>query len=222
MIAPLFIGGPAALPETIPVFPLTGALLLPHGRMPLNIFEPRYVNMMTDALGEARLIGMVQPKSMEEESPKGAAEVYSVGCLGRIAEFSEADDGRFLITLSGMNRFRAVREAEGSRGYRRMAVSYAGFEADMKEDDDLDIDRDRLLDALKKYFIGREIGADWPAIQDASNLTLVISLSMACPFDPREKQALLECATSKERAELLAALLTMASHASGERPGAGH
>lgn len=227
MTEPLFVGGPNTLPETIPVFPLTGALLLPYGRMPLNIFEPRYIHMIVDALASHRVIGMVQPKAMDEESPKEASPLYEVGCVGRIVEFNETEDDRFLITLAGMNRFRVVNEVETTRGYRRMLVDYSEFLNDLEETDDVDLNRDGLLDALKKYLNGRDIGADWSAISEASNLTLVISLAMACPFDPREKQALLECATSAERADLLTTLMTMASHddtASGSdaRPSAGH
>jgi len=227
MTEPLFVGGPIALPETIPVFPLTGALLLPFGRMPLNIFEPRYVNMIVDALASHRVIGMVQPKAMDEESPKGASPLYDVGCIGRIVEFNETEDERFIITLAGMNRFRVINEVDTMRGYRRMVVDYSEFSADLDETDDVDLSRDGLLDSLKRYLNGRDIGADWSAISEASNLTLVISLAMACPFDPREKQALLECASSAERAELLTTLMTMASHddsqaGSGAQPGAGH
>jgi len=222
MTEALFVGGPISLPETIPVFPLTGALLLPHGRMPLNIFEPRYLNMIVDALGAHRLIGMVQPKATDEESPKGASSIYDIGCVGRIVEFNESEDEQFTITLAGMNRFRIVNEVDTMRGYRRMVVDYSEFEGDLKEPDDVDISRDGLLDSLKRYLNGRDIGADWSAISEASNLTLVISLSMACPFDPREKQALLECMSSAERAELLTTLMTMASHDASSQPGAGH
>lgn len=222
MTDPALEGGVESLPTSVPLFPLTGALLLPHGRMPLNIFEPRYLNMITDALGAHRLIGMVQPKAMDEESPQGSVPIYDVGCLGRIVEFSETDDGRFLITLAGMNRFRIQDEVATTRGYRRAVVDYDAFASDMDEVDDVDLNRDSLLDSLKRYLQGRDIGADWSAISDASNLTLVISLAMACPFDPREKQALLECRTSAERAELLTTLMTMATHDATERPSAGH
>ena len=222
MTEALFVGGPTSLPETIPVFPLTGALLLPHGRMPLNIFEPRYLNMIVDALGSHRLIGMVQPKAMDEESPKGSSPIYDIGCVGRIVEFGETEDEIFTITLAGMNRFRIINEVDTMRGYRRMVVDYSDFSNDLEEPDDVDISRDGLLDSLKRYLNGREIGADWSAISEASNLTLVISLAMACPFDPREKQALLECASSAERAELLTTLMTMASHDASTQPGAGH
>src|SRR6202008_1989364 len=152
------------LPEILPVFPLSGALLLPHGRLPLNIFEPRYLNLTLDALKEGRIFGMVQPdydkaahEKLVRDTPLGSIEkagephVYSVGCAGRISSFEETEDGRLLITLKGLARYRILEEVEGVKGYRRMRVSYAEFKSDMDPQEKFDLDRDTLLGRLKPY-----------------------------------------------------------------------
>lgn len=196
------------LPKTIPIFPLSGALLLPDGRLPLNIFEPRYLAMTEDAIAGPRIIGMVQPlqPDAEEECP----EVYPVGCSGRITAFSETDDGRILITLSGLCRFVITGEEPLHRGYRRAHARYDDFRADMDTVDPPEIDRGRLLDGLAKYLEAREISADWDSIRDIPADRLITSLAMMCPFDAREKQALLEAADTAARAEILMSLLEMA------------
>jgi uncharacterized protein len=197
------------LPEEFPVFPLTGALLLPGGRLPLNIFEPRYLAMVEDALGQGRIFGMVQPDKRLACGENGPG-LYRTGCLGRISSFSETDDGRFLITLTGLLRFTVVEEIGPVRGYRRVRAALAGFAADLEEDSQtgvLPYDRAELLTALRRYFAHAGVEANWEAISTLPDPALVISLCMACPFDSQEKQALLEARDAAERAHALLALL---------------
>ena len=194
------------LPASLPIFPLPGALLLPGGRMPLNIFEPRYLNMVSDALAGDRLIGMTQP-SQDSEDP-GTAATYRTGCAGRIVAFSETEDGRYLITLAGLIRFDAARELPLEEGYRRVVPDFERFRDDLSEDSD-DIDRESLLDALRACFEVSGLDGDWSAVEKAADESLVTSLAMACPFDPPEKQALLEAMTLSERAETLITILRM-------------
>jgi uncharacterized protein len=196
------------LPEIIPIFPLTGVLLLPRGRLPLNIFEPRYLAMTRDALGGERLIGMIQPSDPHEGGTNPA--VYPVGCAGRITNFSETDDGRYLITLSGVSRFRIRAELPLLSGYRRAVPEWSAFGGDL-EPAEPGFDRDRLIRKLKTYFTQRQIAADWSLIDKAPAEHLVSSIAMLCPFAPSEKQALLEAADLDTRAELLTALVEMAS-----------
>lgn len=208
------------LPRTIPIFPLTGVLLLPRGRLPLNIFEPRYLNMTSDALGRGRIIGMVQPVVPRNDlmSPSGAEDetdepaVYTTGCAGRIVSFAETGDGRFLITLEGVNRFRVAEEVDMRRGYRRVRTDYAPFRWDREADTDAVVNRERLLATLGEFAGAKRIEADWSQIKAASDVALVTTLSMLCPFEPGEKQALLECPGSGERADLLIALMQLAGH----------
>ncbi len=214
MSAAVHSPGPDDLPERIPVFPLPGALLLPHGRLPLNIFEPRYLNLTADALGQGRMMGMVQPVHAEPDPVSDTAELYRTGCLGRITSFAETDDGRFLITLTGVSRFRIVDELESVRGYRRVAARYDAFAHDLQEDTGATADRQRLLDAVRAYFQVQGIDTDWAAIKEAPDGALVTSLAMTCPFEPREKQALLECPGLIERTEFLTTLMEMAVHGS--------
>jgi len=209
----------ADLPTEIAVFPLTGALLLPRGRLPLNIFEPRYLAMTMDALGRGRLFGMVQPDARSKPGAEGPG-LYRIGCLGRISSFSETDDGRLLITLIGLARFRIVEElplAQG--GYRRVRADYGDFVTDLLEADPPPLDRPALLGALKPYFQARGIEANWDAVEQTPDALLVTMLAMVCPFDPPEKQALLEAAEGPERAEMLVALLQMGAAANMPNPG---
>ncbi|MFB3134946.1 MAG: LON peptidase substrate-binding domain-containing protein [Rhodospirillales bacterium] len=223
MSAAVHSPGPDDLPETIPVFPLPGALLLPHGHLPLNIFEPRYLNLTADALGQGRMMGMVQPVDAEPDPVSDTAELYRTGCLGRITSFAETDDGRFLITLTGVSRFRIAGELESVRGYRRVSARYDAFAHDLQEDADATADRQRLLDAVRAYFQLEGIDTDWAAIKEAPDGALVTSLAMTCPFEPREKQALLECPGLIERGEFLTTLMEMAVHESKAVAGsAGH
>ena len=195
------------LPAELPIFPLPGALLLPGGRLPLNIFEPRYLNMVRDALAGPRLIGMIQPK--QDSDDPGSAETYRTGCAGRMVAFSETEDGRYLITLAGLIRFDVGRELPLEEGYRRVEPDFARFRDDLSETDD-DIDRDGLMEALRAYLEVSGLDSDWSAVEKAADENLVTSLAMACPFDPPEKQALLEAMTLAERAETLITILRMA------------
>jgi hypothetical protein len=197
------------LPSVLPVFPLPGALLLPGGRLPLNIFEPRYLAMTRDVLAGDRLIGMVQPRDDGVCEP-GGAELYHTGCAGRIVNFSETDDGRYLITLAGLIRFGIARELTLHNGYRRVAPDFDAFRGDLG-DDRGQIDRTRLLDALKAYFTASSIDGDWDSIEAARDEQLVTSLAMACPFAASEKQALLEAKSLAERAETMTAILELAA-----------
>jgi len=203
------------LPAVIPVFPLAGALLLPHGRLPLNIFEPRYLAMIEDALGAGRLLGMVQGDDSRPRDERGTA-VYSVGCLGRISSFSETDDGRLLITLTGVQRFRIQDETEMRHGYRRMLVTYAPYMADLAPlPGDETVPRAEFMAALRPYFTSQGMEVNWDAIEKTPEAMLVNTLSMLCPFAVAEKQALLEAADEAERTSMLLALMRMALHGSG-------
>ena len=196
-----------ALPETLPIFPLSGALLLPGGRLPLNIFEPRYLAMVRDALAGDRLIGMVQPREEQSDHP----EIYGVGCVGRMISFSETEDGRYLITLDGLIRFDWMQELALDKPYRRVVPRYDRFAADMSEDD-AEIDRPELLEALRSYFDATGIDGDWEAIEQAPSEQLITTLAMGCPFAPPEKQALLEAETLGERSTVITTILRMATH----------
>lgn len=195
------------LPPTVPIFPLTGVLLLARGRLPLNIFEPRYLNMTADALAGDRLIGMIQPKG---SSDAGEPPVYRTGCVGRIVSFEETEDDRMLITLKGVCRFDIVEELATCRGYRRVSADWSRYQGDFDPETAIAVDRDRLLDDLKSYFEVQGIAANWDAIQETPDEKLVTCLSMICPFEPSEKQALLEAPNLAERSRVLATLVEMA------------
>lgn len=201
------------LPTEFPVFPLGGALLLPQGKLPLNIFEPRYRAMVEDALASGRVIGMVQPDENRPQTPSGPA-LYKVGCLGRLSSFNETDDGRYMITLTGMVRFAISVELEMQRGYRRVRADLARFRDDLDDTPaSAALDRDTLTRALRTYFSARGFDANWDAINEMPDNALVVTLAMVCPFDPVEKQALLEAPKSADLASTLLTLLQMGSHA---------
>ncbi|MCC6914802.1 MAG: LON peptidase substrate-binding domain-containing protein [Rhodospirillaceae bacterium] len=202
------------LPEELPIFPLSGALLLPWGRLPLNIFEPRYLNMTLDALGVGRIIGMVQP-NYDREDMAGDPPVYSVGCAGRIASFEETEDGRLLILLKGLCRFSIVNEIEGRKGYRRVKALYEPFKADLDQPANFEVNREQLFERLKPYLEAHAMPLGVEVLKGLSDPTLVTSLCMVCPFDPREKQALLEAPTLKARYDALLALLQIAAFEAG-------
>lgn len=203
----------------IPVFPLAGALLLPGGRLPLNIFEPRYLAMVEDALGQGRLFGMIQPdirKTVEENGPA----LFGVGCLGRITSFAETEDGRLVISLLGLVRFAVVRELETIRGYRRLKVNFEPYAKDLAAPSEVSwLPRKELLASLRGYFDRQNLTADWDAIGDMDDTTLLTSLCMTCPFSPSEKQALLEAETEQERAAILVTLLAFGRHESDAEGG---
>jgi Lon protease-like protein len=200
------------LPAEIAVFPLPGALLLPRGRLPLNIFEPRYLAMVEDSLANKRMFGMIQPNAHAPSSETGPG-LYRIGCLGRLSHFSETGDGRYLITLTGVARFVVRRELGMLRGYRRVAADFSPFGADLVETSGVDASvRADIMDALRPYFAAKGIDANWDAVEAMPDAMLVTTLSMLCPFDTAEKQALLEAPTETDRAADLVALLRMALH----------
>jgi hypothetical protein len=195
------------LPETIPVFPISGVLLLPGGQLPLNVFEPRYLALFDAALSGNRLIGMIQPAMSEPQTnilPERPA-LSQVGCIGRITSFTETGDGRYVISLSGICRFRLLEEVAGSKHYRTFHI--APFMTDLSSsEDEGQVDRVGLLAAFRAYLEANKLEADWESVERASNVTLVNSLSMMSPFGPAEKQALLEAPDLKTRAETLIAI----------------
>jgi Lon protease-like protein len=205
------MGGPSAgsaLPGILPIFPLTGVLLLPRGRLPLNIFEPRYLAMTRDALASDRLIGMVQPSDPRASGSNPA--VYPTGCAGRITSFAETDDGRFLITLTGTCRFRIREELPLLEGYRRVVPDWREFARDLESEDEPGFDRARLMRGLRAYFHQHKISADWDAVTSVPGERLITSIAMICPFEPSEKQALLEAPDLDERARLMMTIVEMA------------
>lgn len=215
-----FLTRPDDLPAEFPVFPLTGALLLPGGRLPLNIFEPRYLAMVEDALGQGRMFGMALPDTAFPRVA-GRSTIYRVACLGRIASFAETEDGRYLITMRGLQRFRVVEELPDSpRGYRRVRADHSPYHADLAEAPAAEVDRVALLASLRPYFQVRRMEADWAAIERTATPTLVTTLCMLCPFSDAEKQALLEAPDLSARAAMLISLLRMdsAGPAAGGRP----
>ncbi len=201
--------GIKGLPEIIPVFPLSGALLLPHGHLPLNIFEPRYLNMFDDALGQGRIIGLVQPAEPASDPIDETATLFPVGCAGRIVSFEETMDGRYMIALRGLARFAVGEELEIENGYRRTRADYSDFAADLAEDSSRIDDRGRLLVAVRRYLERAEIEVDWETLEETADEALVTSLAMICPFEPREQQALLESKDLHSRGKLLASLMEM-------------
>ena len=197
------------LPDEFPVFPLPGALLLPRGKLPLRIFEPRYVAMVEDSLGKGRMFGMIQPDPTAPDGATGPG-LFRVGCLGRLSAFSETDEGHFLITLTGLIRFAVASEIEMRRGYRCVHGAFAPYRTDLDlEVGPMDVPTEQLLAALRRYFSHRGIDANWAAIERLSGDVLVTTLSMICPFEPAEKQALLEASADTERAAALLTLLQM-------------
>lgn len=200
----------ADLPVIVPVFPLTGVVLLPRARLPLNVFEQRYLALVDAALSGDRLIGMIQPKTPGEDMAPNPA-LAEIGSIGRISEYSETDDGRYLIGLTGIIRFRVAGERETRRPFREVAADYSDFVDDLVENPDLPIARDRLLMALRPYLSERQMQTDWKMLEQAPSEMLVNSLSMLCPFQPGEKQALLEAKDLKERADALIALIEFAN-----------
>ncbi len=197
------------LPDTIPVFPLPGALLLPRARLPLHLFEPRYLAMLDDTLKtRERLIGMVQPREVPGSQER---RLQSIGCAGRLTGFSETEDGRYMITLSGISRFRMHREVTGFSPYLRADVSWSGFDRDRGPvETDAGFDRESFMVLLGKYFAAQHLSTDWSSLKEAEDELLINSLSMLCPFDPEDKQALLEAPSLDNRRETLVTLLEFA------------
>jgi len=201
---------PADLPATIPMFPLSGALLLPRARLPLHIFEPRYLAMLEDAMKtRERLIGMIQPY----DAPGAAGKLHAIGCAGRLTAFSETEDGRYMVTLSGISRFRVGSEVQGFSPYRRCDVTWTGFDRDMGPTErDTGFQREAFLALLGRFFRDRGLSTDWDSLREAEDELLINSLSMLCPFAPEDKQALLEAPSLSTRRETLVTLIEYALH----------
>ncbi len=206
------------LPDTIPVFPLPGALMLPRARLPLHIFEPRYLAMIEDCLKtKHRLIGMIQPRDTPA-SEKRAAEkrpgeksLQTIGCAGRVTGFSETEDGRYMITLSGISRYKVKEEVQGFTPYRRCLVDWGPFGRDLgPTEHDPGFRRDAFMALLGRYFTRLELSTDWDSLKEAEPELLINSLSMLCPFSPEDKQALLEAPTLDTRRETMVTLIEFA------------
>jgi uncharacterized protein len=199
-----------SLPRRIPIFPLAGALLLPRTQLPLNIFEPRYLTMVNDALAGQRIIGMTQPLDQEQVTGGRKPPVYEIGCAGKITSFAEVEDGRMLIMLTGIARFSLVRELPSRKPYRQIEADYAPFADDLKlGHGEENVDRNQVLSTFRAYLKANDLKTDWSEIRAASNELLVNSLASIAPFAVAEKQALLEAPSLNARAELLVALTEM-------------
>jgi len=196
---------PSDLPEVIPLFPLQGAVLYPRGVLALNVFEPRYLNMVDDALAGERLIGVIQPASGEEDEP--VPLLADVGTAGRITAFSETEDGRYLITLTGVCRFQLGPELETGLPYRQARADYEVFAADFAPSSERAINREQLMRSLKTYAALHGFNVDWGSVEEAPTETVINVAAQICPFDPAAKQALLETHALDERAKALIALL---------------
>lgn len=204
------VTGLEELPSILPIFPLTGALLLTAGQLPLNIFEPRYLAMVSDAMATHRLIGMVQPR--DPESSLLEPEIYTIGCAGKICEYAELPNGMLRITLEGVRRFRVVEELSVSTQYRQVRADFKAFKRISEQKDDQKIDREALHEALRHFLefeIDENDANDWKALDRLEDDSLINSLSMICPFTPAEKQALLEAEDVYSRSSLLISLLQM-------------
>jgi Lon protease-like protein len=202
------------LPDTIPIFPLPGALLLPRARLPLHIFEPRYLQMLEDCMKTPeRLIGMVQPRDIPANQKAAGAEPHlqSIGCAGRLTGFSETEDGRYMVTLSGISRFRLREEVKGFTPYRRAKVDWHGFDRDQGGvEADAGFDREAFMRLLHRFFESLDLSTDWESLSEADEELLINSLSMLCPFSPEDKQALLEAPTLLTRRETMVTLIEFA------------
>jgi Lon protease-like protein len=213
--------GPAEMPETIPVFPLPGALLLPRGQMPLNIFEPRYLAMVDDSLRDGhRLIGMIQPDT-GHPGPEDKPKLYRVGCVGRITQFAETGDGRYLIQLTGVARFRVEEELTVQTAYRQCRVTYAPFADDfIARKGEEAVDRKALLGAVDAFLKANNLKGDWQGIENAPSEALVNALAMMSAYGPAEKQAMLEAPNLKTRAEILIVVteIELAKRSTEEEP----
>lgn len=205
--------GIESLPGRFPIFPLTGALLLPGGNLPLNIFEPRYLQMVRDAMQTDKVIGMIQPS--EEVAGDRRPPIYRTGCAGRIGNFRETEDGRFLITLTGIARFDVAEELSVTTSYRQVLADFERWRLDLRPEPPPDALRGELLSTLRGFFDRHEIEADWSTIEQAPLAGLVTSLCMICPFEPNEKQALLEASDLTAQTRLLIALMRMSAAPGG-------
>jgi Lon protease-like protein len=200
------------LPETIPIFPLPGALLLPRARLPLHIFEPRYLAMVEACMAtRERLIGMIQPRAVPEGEPP---RLHAIGCAGRLTAFSETEDGRYMITLTGVSRFRVLGEVTAGTPFRQVRAGWADFPRDQgPAETDAGLDRPAFLDLLRRYFAAVELSTEWNSLREAEDELLINALSMLCPFPPEERQALLEAPSLTTRRETLVMLMEFALRA---------
>lgn len=204
------------LPELIPVFPLDGALLLPQCQLPLRIFEPRYLNMIDDAMSGQRLIGMIQTR---DGGTRARPHLADVGCAGRITAYAETGDGHYMITLTGVCRFGVAEELETMTPYRRVRADFSRFAADLEDRDEaVELDRPAFLNVLRRYLDSKSIGVEWEAARQAPAEALINSLAMGLPLERAEKQALLEAETSTERARVLTALMEIDAAADDDEP----
>lgn len=204
---------PSDLPAVIPVFPLAGALLLPRGQLPLNVFEPRYLAMVDAVLGGERVIGVVQPRfDLDEVRLEDRPPLCTIGCAGRVTAFQETDDGRYIINLTGISRFRILSEVENETPFRMCAITAEPFAEDFNPEaaEGGPIDRSTLIETFRAYLDANEMETDWPSVERASNEVLVNALSMMSPYGPAEKQALLEAPDLKARSETLIAITEVA------------
>ncbi|MGI9411683.1 MAG: LON peptidase substrate-binding domain-containing protein [Hyphomicrobiaceae bacterium] len=212
------------LPAELPVFPLRGTILLPRATLPLNVFEPRYLAMLDHVISGSRVLGIIQPRATDqaEESPQDeSTPLKSVGCAGRVTSYQELDDGRLVISISGVARFRTTTETTAITPFRLFAADYSDFAQDLQPlDEDDGVDRPKFLEVLRNYLDAKQLNADWQAIEKAPTELLINSLSVISPFGPEEKQALLEARDLKQRAEVLATLAMM-DLASDDRAGGG-
>ena len=202
------------LPQNIPLFPLPGALLLPNSRLPLNIFEPRYISMVEDTIAtKHRLIGMIQPVKIDTGKELSERNKYQkVGCAGRVVSFTETSDGRYLITLEGVSRFNFQNEVEHQKPYVLSQIDWSFYKNDLTPFEDSNgFDRNGFLEILKKYLDSAQIASDWEVLRKAKEEVLVNSLSMLCPFEPDEKQVLLEADTIRNRLDVLVTLMKLSS-----------
>lgn len=207
------------LPELLPLFPLSSAFLLPMGYLPLNVFEPRYMRMVEDALAGSRIIGIIQP--VGRFSGRGEPALHRTGCAGKIVEFSETADGRYLIKLAGLYRFNIENEMDAAPvPYRVARADWRPFREDSKAFQCLNLDRERLNMLLRAYFSRQQMSCDWEAVDGAPDGKLITCLAMICPFDAGERQALLEAACCRTRADLFMRMLEIAAH--GQPPSGRH
>lgn len=209
----------ADLPDTIPVFPLPGALMLPRARLPLHIFEPRYLAMIEDCMKtKHRLVGMIQPRETPQSEKRGGEKrLQAIGCAGRLTGFSETEDGRYMVTLSGISRYRVKEEVQGFTPYRRCIVDWAPFVRDLgPTEEDPGFRREDFMGLLGRYFAKLNLSTDWSSLKEAETELLINSLSMLCPFSHEDKQALLEAPTLVTRRETIVTLIEFALRGSGE------
>jgi len=211
----------ASPPEIIPIFPLSGALLLPHSQLPLNVFEPRYIKLVDDVLRGNRLIGMIQPRDLEaEERVPEKAPLYDIGCVGRLTTFQEYEDGRYFITLTGVQRFRLEEEISTTTPYRQLRVNYDDFAAaDEHVEADFTADRDRFMQLIRAYVDVQGYQVNWEMIEQTDTLTLVTAGATLAPWQPSEKQALLEAMTMQDRYDTLITLYEIAVAMASTSPG---